>query len=1616
MEGDTVLFLRSLFFYMVADESALVVGGRSVAYLVESPQDPQSYAPAPEENPEKACPSFWCWEEWKSFKEFYQMLELSFDQGPMGHTRRKPTTIGTNIKILEQLSEVRGPGKMRGLQQTLEERLVESKKWAEWAPGFKRALVIALEAHFEDAKMARLTMDQWKAHLGNDHLPFRKECRTCVQAAGRGKMHKRVVHPNAFTLAVDLGGPHVRGVDQGGKAPGKATYMVVGVYTIPVSKLGASLLPPEAPSREREDEELEDGEEAVAAEVVPVVAEDGVVIDPAEVDEAEEWKKKIEKEDDVAVRQLTFVEMVDGRSASKVLQAIAKMYARLRYMGLPVMRLHSDRAAELTSSTLRTWCQERDIYRTFTDGDAWKLNGRAEAEIGYLSRATRVLLTETGLPLDHWPLATRHAAERRLQQQLKGMMMPHQALLPFGSEGYAKVKYWTDRDRRWKRVRVKVKILGPDASMSSGGYYVKSGDGKYFRTSDVRICQDFGEGAPRGDLPELGDAEEARDLVVDYGVPLRRVVGKTTPDALRSVKVLEDEIRHAEKSLQSGVELMMEEAGFKENFRPGEETYDLTDDLIVKNEYLEHRLRSLCAEKTEVEESQCLEAAQWLQTVTVSLADVRKDLDAWRPAISAEYSSLMQTGSVRPISEEEVEKLAAQCQAQGRLFEVVPGKAVATRKSPDGRRKVRGVICGNHMIPRPVDQVYAAGVDVSAVRAVIRWAALQGKSLATVDVATAFLQVPGGGKKDTTVVIPPKLFSEAGCCDSRQRWLMEGTLYGTTTAPREWGDHRDYTLERMRWGSHDQWRLRRTSEPNIWAMEQCVSDQWDGCGFLAVYVDDILIAASESAITEFLPRLTGEWKCSAPEWVKKGTATKFCGLDIEKDAHGDGYRIHQESYVRSVLAKHEVNGVSMLPRVEVPEEEGEPSLEMVRRAQAVTGEVLWVASHTRPELSYASAIMSQFAVKRPAGVVKIGDEVMKYLASNPALGLYYGSEEEISGHGEYDQLPIRRGRKTIEVHCDAAFAAASERSMSGVVVKYAGAPIFWVSVRQSTMALSTAEAELGAQLEGLVAGRSLRALMEVFEGPELQAVLYNDNMAALSISGGTSGSWRTRHLRIKARGLTEAIKSEEWSLRHLDGRYLVADGLTKQLAGKLHERLIKELMLRGGTMEEVRMAQFKRIHAEDHGRLSKALVLIVVAGACIQSASAESLEKESDGDLMKMLVLVTMIAGYVIGECIKRLGRSVVRRFFTEEDIVKVKFVRDEAMEMVKAIPIDEGWDLHSAESVTLEPHTTRLVNTGLALELPKGTYARMVPRKRDAVLGLTAGMIVIHQEYRQELKVLVENHSDQPRRIEVGDKIAQLVIDRVYDGGLRYMDQHGRTESRPGVYDHPYLRALQGVDADHDSNETESRSRSRDGGRRPPWRDGDGDGGTVQRAQRIPQEPMVQVTNRSDGSYSVSEVTGEMVVVPTGAAPSGLRARGGGSSAASAAALGSSAGPHDLRPQAAAEAGAGSGAGPQDLPHGAAVLGSRAGPHDRALPGHGGRRCWRVEGGSVYHTDRQCRTLENSHTVYEILRCSECFGEREWPCGGNMKVLDGTGHRLDAHMEWQNFRVLRCCSRCDRV
>ena len=90
------------------------------------------------------------------------------------------------------------------------------------------------------------------------------------------------------------------------------------------------------------------------------------------------------------------------------------------------------------------------------------------------------------------------------------------------------------------------------------------------------------------------------------------------------------------------------------------------------------------------------------------------------------------------------------------------------------------------------------------------------------------------------------------------------------------------------------------------------------------------------------------------------------------------------------------------------------------------------------------------------------------------------------------------------------------------------------------------------------------------------------------------------------------------------------------------------------------------------------------------------------------------------------------------------------------------GMDLCAAESVTLEPRRWAAVGTGLAVELPDDHEGQVRPRSglaaRHGVTVLNAPG-TIDADYRGELKVLLINHGANPYTIEMGDRIAQLVI-----------------------------------------------------------------------------------------------------------------------------------------------------------------------------------------------------------------------------------------------------------------
>jgi dUTP pyrophosphatase len=100
------------------------------------------------------------------------------------------------------------------------------------------------------------------------------------------------------------------------------------------------------------------------------------------------------------------------------------------------------------------------------------------------------------------------------------------------------------------------------------------------------------------------------------------------------------------------------------------------------------------------------------------------------------------------------------------------------------------------------------------------------------------------------------------------------------------------------------------------------------------------------------------------------------------------------------------------------------------------------------------------------------------------------------------------------------------------------------------------------------------------------------------------------------------------------------------------------------------------------------------------------------------------------------------------------------------AHPGDAGADLTTAVDIELAPGERALVPTGIAVALPDGYAAFVHPRSGLAVragVGVVNAPGTVDAGYRGEIKVLLVNHDrTEPVRLRRGDRIAQLVIQRV--------------------------------------------------------------------------------------------------------------------------------------------------------------------------------------------------------------------------------------------------------------
>ncbi|KAK7276153.1 hypothetical protein RIF29_17287 [Crotalaria pallida] len=113
--------------------------------------------------------------------------------------------------------------------------------------------------------------------------------------------------------------------------------------------------------------------------------------------------------------------------------------------------------------------------------------------------------------------------------------------------------------------------------------------------------------------------------------------------------------------------------------------------------------------------------------------------------------------------------------------------------------------------------------------------------------------------------------------------------------------------------------------------------------------------------------------------------------------------------------------------------------------------------------------------------------------------------------------------------------------------------------------------------------------------------------------------------------------------------------------------------------------------------------------------------------------------------------------------LLRVKKLSDKAVLPSRGSPHSAGYDLSSAVETKVPARGKALVATDLSISIPEGTYARVAPRS-----GLTwknsidVGAGVIDADYRGPVGVILFNHSDVDFEVKVGDRVAQLILERI--------------------------------------------------------------------------------------------------------------------------------------------------------------------------------------------------------------------------------------------------------------
>ena len=250
--------------------------------------------------------------------------------------------------------------------------------------------------------------------------------------------------------------------------------------------------------------------------------------------------------------------------------------------------------------------------------------------------------------------------------------------------------------------------------------------------------------------------------------------------------------------------------------------------------------------------------------------------------------------------------------------------------------------------------------------------------------------------------------------------------------------------------------------------------------------------------------------------------------------------LSQTQYIQKILANHGMescNPTSTPADPHIRLEKSDPAFEATQgekmKYQSAVGSLMYAMLGTRPNIAYAVSKVSQFSMNPNSTHWIAVKRIFRYLAGTPNRGLYYGVTGTATGF------------------TDADWGGSDDRkSIGGYTFLLNGSTISWNSKKQSTVALSSTEAEYMALTQAVKESIWLQVLLSDLGAGRHQEEERNiniDNQGALALARNPEFHARKKHIDIQYHFVREHAETGKIRLTYCPTTDMTADIFTKAL-------------------------------------------------------------------------------------------------------------------------------------------------------------------------------------------------------------------------------------------------------------------------------------------------------------------------------------------------------------------------------------------------------------------------------------------------------------------------------------